>query len=68
LPHRTKALMHLLEPITDQLKGFAQPLLERALQLFVDGCTHLIDLLCVVVLQLPQSNIHNRSNAFQRSG
>ena len=68
LLHCAKPLMHLLQPITDQLEGFAQPLLERALQLFVDGRAHLVDLFCVVVLQLPQSNIDNGPDAFQRSG
>jgi hypothetical protein len=35
--HLAQALVHLLQPVADQLEAFAQALLQRGVQLLVDG-------------------------------
>ena len=57
LPHRPESLMDLLETIAHQLEGFAEPLLERPLQFFVDRGPHLLDLLRVLLPQFLQPRI-----------
>jgi hypothetical protein len=48
----------LLEPFAHELERLAEPLFERALQLFVDGAAHLLELGRVVGLQLRQLRFH----------
>ena len=65
LLHRTESLMHLLKSIAHQLERFPEAFLQCALQFFIDGRAHLVDLLCIVLLQLSQSMIDNRAHAFE---
>src|SRR5438552_4973825 len=60
--------MHLLQPVAHQLERFAKAFFECALQFFVDGGPHLVDLFRVVLLQLSQSNVDSRSHTFERPG
>ena len=43
--HLAQAPVHLLQAVGHQLERLAEPLLERGLQLFVDGRAHLLELL-----------------------
>ena len=58
--------MHLFEPIAYQFERFTEAFFERALQLFVYGGAHLVDLLRIVLLQLLQTKIDDRTNTLQR--
>ncbi len=66
LLHGTQALVHLLQTLAHQFERFAQTFFQRALQLFIDRRTHLVDLLGVVLLQFFQAKINNGADAFER--
>jgi hypothetical protein len=65
LLHRAKPLMHLFESIAHQLERFAKTPLQRALQFFVYRRPHLVDLICIVLLQLLQPKIDSRPHVFE---
>ncbi len=56
--HLAQALVHLLEPVGHLLEALAQPRLQRALQLLVDGLAHLVELGGVGLLQLRELRFH----------
>ncbi len=48
--HFTQAVLHLLQPLTDQFEGFTQALLQRGVQFFVHRAAHFFELAGVVKL------------------
>jgi hypothetical protein len=66
LLHGAQTLMHLLKAIAHQFKRFAEAFFQRALQFFIHSGPHSVDLLRVVLLQLLQAQIDDRSHAFER--
>ena len=63
--HLAQALVHLLEPVGHLLEAFAQALLERRLQLLVDGGAHLLELLLVAFLQRCEPLLDRRAHLRQ---
>ena len=53
--HLAQAAMHLLEPLGHMGKAGVQPGLQGALQLLVDGGTHLLELAFIALLQQRQA-------------
>ena len=66
--HFAQAAVHLLQTVRHQLERFAQALLQRGVQLFVDGAAHLVELGGVVGLDvlelLLQRGAHLGQTAF----
>lgn len=60
--HLAESLMHELQPVADQLERFAQPLLQRRMQLLVDRGAHLLQLAVVVLLQMPELLLHGAAH------
>ena len=54
--------MHLLQPVGHLLEAFAQSGLQRALQLFIHGGPHLVQLFLVAVLQSCQALFHHQAH------
>ncbi|CDN43796.1 hypothetical protein BN871_DO_00110 [Paenibacillus sp. P22] len=63
--HLAESLMHELQPVADELERFAQPLLQRRMQLLVDSGAHLLQLAVVVLLQMPELLLHRAAHHFQ---
>ena len=63
--HLAQATMHLLQPVRDDLERFAQTLLERGLQLFVDRRAHLLQLGGVVGAQGIEALLDGEANGVQ---
>ena len=57
--------MYLLQAVAHHPERFAQPLLERALQLLVHGVANLLQLLRVLVLQSLEPLLDHAANGFQ---
>jgi hypothetical protein len=53
--HFAQPPVHLLKPLGHMGKTRVQPLLQRAVELFIDRGTHLLELFLVAVLQRPQA-------------
>jgi hypothetical protein len=66
--HLAQPLVHLLEPVGHLLEAVAQPLLERGLQLLVDGLAHLVELGRVGLLQLLQLRVQRGAHFAQPPG
>ena len=56
--------MQLFESVRDQLEGFAKPLLQRRMQLLVDGLAHLFELCRVIRLDRRQSRFNRQPQSF----
>ena len=64
--HLPQPLLHRLELVADELERLAEALLERGLELLVDGDAHLLELLLVAGLELDQPRVHGGAHAVQR--
>ena len=63
--HFAQTLVHLLEPVGDELERRAQPLLERRVQFFVDGRPDVLELLRVVAAQKLQPLLDGRPHGLK---
>lgn len=66
--HLAHALEHLFELAGDELEAFPQALFQRALQLFVDGAPHLLELLGIVLPQALEPTFHRQPQGLVRGG
>src|SRR3546814_6389597 len=57
LLHLAQAALHRFQELGDELERRVQAGVERGLQLFIDGGAHLLELRCVVGLQLLQMRL-----------
>src|SRR5919112_1493504 len=64
LLHLADALVDLLQLIADEPKAFAQPLLQRALQLLVHGAAHVVQLGGVVPTKRVKAALDGFTQAF----
>ncbi len=65
--HLAQAAMHLLEALRHQFERFPESLLERGLQLFVDGRAHLLELGRVVGSHDVEALLDRRAHGFERA-
>src|SRR5262249_42911804 len=63
--HLAEALVHLLEPLGDQLEALAEALLERALQLLVHRLSHPLEALPVLLLDAPKALVDDGADAVE---
>ena len=63
--HLAQPLVHLLEAVGHLLERSAEALLQRRLQLFVDGGAHLVELFRVLVAQHVEALLDGRAHGFQ---
>jgi len=57
--------MHLLEPVADQLEGFAEALLQCRVQLFIDRPPHFFELVRIVGLYCGQPRFNGHFQTFE---
>ncbi|ABA49248.1 hypothetical protein BURPS1710b_2925 [Burkholderia pseudomallei 1710b] len=60
--HLAEPAVHLLEPVRHELERFAEALLERRVQLLVDGAAHLFELRRIVRLDFLQARLERRAH------
>ena len=65
--HLPQPLLHRLELVADELERLAEALLERGLELLVDGGAHLLELLLVARLQLDDARVDGGADAVERA-
>ena len=63
--HLAQSLVHLVQPVGDLLERLAEPLVERGLQLLVDGRAHLIELLRILAAQDVEPLLDGRAHRFE---
>ena len=63
--HLPQPLLHRLELVADELERLAEALLERGLELLVDGDAHLLELLLVAGLELDEARVDGGAHAVQ---
>ena len=63
--HFSETLVYLFQPLTDLFERFAQPLLQRALKLLINGQPHLLKLGGVVSLHALELSLDCGTDGFE---